>query len=123
MPFNFLSEGNSIKELKLQFVGDINVPKFKRQLEVFSFRAFLNMGMLLTGCEKAKQLRAPILDIVIATINGRSGGDTKYINWRDRDSLLTVIKNENYRKNFTHSVGKYVDGHSNILFSDLDNPK
>ena len=44
----FLSEGNSLKELKLHFVGDINVPKFTRQLGIFPFRAFLNIGMLLT---------------------------------------------------------------------------
>lgn len=31
----FLSEGNSLKELKLHFVEDINVPKFARQLGVF----------------------------------------------------------------------------------------
>ncbi len=95
----FLSEGNSLKELKLHFVRDINVPKFTRQLGVFSFRAFLNIGMLLTESEKAKQLRTCILDIVIATINGRAGGGTKYINWRDRDYLPTAIKSENYRKN------------------------
>ena len=106
----FLSEGNSLKELKLYFVGDINVPKFTRQLGIFPFRAFLNIGMLLTESEKAKQLRTRILDIVIATINSRAGGGTKYINWRDRDYLPTAIKSENYRKNFTYAVGKYVDG-------------
>ena len=36
--------------------------------------------MLLTECKKAKQLRTRILDIVIAIINGRAGGGTKYIN-------------------------------------------
>lgn len=106
----FLSQGNSLKELKLHFVRDINVPKFTRQLGVFTFRAFLNIGMLLTESEKAKQLRTRILDIVISTINGRAGGGTKYINWRDRDYLPTAIKSENYRKNFTHAVGKYVEG-------------
>ncbi len=106
----FLSEGNSLKELKLYFGRDINVPKFARQLGLFSFRAFLNIGMLLTESERAKQLRTRILDIVIATINGRAGGGTKYINWRDRDYLPTAIKSENYRKNFTQAVGKYVDG-------------
>lgn len=106
----FLSEGNSLKELKLYFGRDINVPKFARQLGVFTFRAFLNIGMLLTESERAKQLRTHILDIVIATINRRAGGGTKYINWRDRDYLPTAIKSENYRKNFTQAVGKYVDG-------------
>ena len=115
----FLSEGNSLKELKLHFVGDINVPKFTRQLGVFSFRAFLNIGMLLTESEKAKQLRNRILDIVIATINNRAGGGTKYINWRDRDYLPTAIKSENYRKNFTQAVGKYVDGHPNYKYEQI----
>ncbi len=64
----FLSEGNSLKELKLHFVRDINVPKFTRQLGVFSFRAFLNIGMLLTESERAKQLCTRILDIIIATM-------------------------------------------------------
>lgn len=50
--------------------------------------------MLLTESEKAKQLRTRILDIVIATINRRAGGGTKYINWRDRDYLPTTIKSE-----------------------------
>lgn len=106
----FLSQGNLLKELKLHFVGDINVPKFTRRLGVFSFRAFLNIGMLLTESERAKQLRARILDIVIATINSRAGGGTKYINWRDRNYLPVAIKSENYRKNFTQAVGKYVEG-------------
>lgn len=106
----FLSQGNSLKEIRLHFDGDINVPIKVRKLGVFTFRAFLNIGMLLTESERAKQLRTRILDIVIATINGRAGGGTKYINWRDRDYLPTAIKSENYRKNFTQAVGKYVDG-------------
>ncbi len=52
----FLSEGNSLKEIKLHFLGDINVPKFTRRLGVFSFRAFLNIGMLLTESEKEPYL-------------------------------------------------------------------
>lgn len=106
----FLSQGKELKDLKLHFVDDINVPKFTPQLGVFTFRAFLNIGMLLTESEKAKRLRTRILDIVIATINGRAGGGTKYINWRDWDYLPTAIKSENYRKNFTQAVGKHVDG-------------
>lgn len=92
----FLSQGNSLKEMRLYFDGDINVPNKVRKLGVFTFRAFLNIGMLLTESEKAKQLRTRILDIVIATINRRAGGGTKYINWRDRDYLSIAIKSENY---------------------------
>lgn len=47
----FLSEGNSLKELKLHFIGDINIPNKVRKLGVFTFRAFLNIGMLLTESE------------------------------------------------------------------------
>lgn len=115
----FLSEGNSLKELKLHFVGDINVPKFTRQLGVFSFRAFLNIGMLLTESEKAKQLRARILDIVISTINKRAGGGTKFINTRDIDFLPAAIEEDNYRKNFTSAVGKCVQGHKNFKYAQI----
>ena len=47
----FLSQGNSLKEIKLHFDGDINVPNKVRKLGVFTFRAFLNIGMLLTESE------------------------------------------------------------------------
>ena len=36
--------------------------------------------MLLTESEKAKYVRSRILDIVISTINEKTGGGTKYIN-------------------------------------------
>lgn len=44
------------------------------QLGLFDFRSFLNLGMLLTTSDKAKYVRARILDIVIATINEKTGG-------------------------------------------------
>ena len=36
--------------------------------------------MLLTTSEKAKQVRSLMLDIVIAVINEKTGGGSKYIN-------------------------------------------
>jgi len=51
-----------------------------KALAVFNFRAVLNLGMLLTESEKAKQVRSLMLDVVIDTINKRIGGSTKYIN-------------------------------------------
>lgn len=39
------------------------------QLGLFNFRAFLNIGMLLTESDKAKQVRSIMLDLVISTIN------------------------------------------------------
>ena len=98
----FLSEGNSLKELKLHFVGDINIPKFTRQLGVFSFRAFLNIGMLLTESEKAKQLRTRILDIVIATINSRAGGGIR--------KVLDFVQNDLYYPTFVEKLTYLVFG-------------
>ena len=72
----------SLKELKLQFGHVINEMTKTTQLGLFSFRAVLNIGMFLTESEKAKQVRARILDIVIATINFRAGVGTKYVNKR-----------------------------------------
>ena len=74
------------------------------QLGVFDFRAFLNVGMLLTDSDKARQLRSAILDIVIDTINKRTGGNTKYINQRDEDFVVNLLRGEDYRKEFTDAL-------------------
>lgn len=100
--------GNELKEFKLQFGKEIDFPTKTTVLGVFDFRSFLNIGMLLTESEKAKMVRARILDIVIATINERTGGGTKYINWRDRDFLPAAIKEEDYHKKFTAAIKEYV---------------
>lgn len=63
-----------MKELKLQFAPVINVGSKTSQLALFNFRAFLNIGMLLTESDKAKTLRSLLLDIVIATINNKTRG-------------------------------------------------
>ena len=57
----FLCRGKLLKELKLQFGHVINEMTKTTQLGLFSFRAVLNMGMLLTESEKAKQVRARII--------------------------------------------------------------
>ena len=79
------------------------------QLGVFDFRAFLNVGMLLTDSEKARQLRSAILDIVIDTINKRTGGNTKYINQRDEDFVVNLLRGEDYRREFTDALRDCVD--------------
>ncbi len=78
-------------------------------LGVFDFRAFLNLAMLITESDKAKLLRQTILDIVIDTINQKTGGGTKYINQRDEDFIISYFKEENYREEFTNALHKYVD--------------
>ncbi|MEE9553950.1 MAG: DNA-binding protein [candidate division Zixibacteria bacterium] len=78
-------------------------------LGIFDFRAFLNLAMLITESERARLLRQAILDIVIDTINKRTGGATKYINQRDEDFIISYFKEENYRKEFTDALRDYVD--------------
>ncbi len=78
-------------------------------LGIFDFRAFLNLAMLITESERARILRQAILDIVIDTINQRTGGGTKYINQRDEDFIISYFKEENYRKEFTDALRDYVD--------------
>lgn len=61
--------------------------------------------MLLTESEKAKALRSAILDLVIAMINEKTGGGTKYINRRDVNYIPAAITEENYRKNLKWKKG------------------
>lgn len=105
-------KGKRLKEFKLVVndlgVTDINVAQSTANLGVFNFRAFLNIGMLLTESEKAKTLRGIVLDIVLDTINKRTGGNTKYINQRDEDFILSYYKEESYRKEFTDALKNYI---------------
>lgn len=78
-------------------------------LGVFDFRAFLDLAMLMVESERARLLRQAILDIVIDTINERTGGSTKYINQRDEDFLQSWFEEENYRKQFTDALRDCVD--------------
>ena len=104
-----LSKGKQLKDLKLQFGHVINVPSKTTQLGLFNFRALLNLGMLLAESENAKLLRSKILDIVIETINTKTGGGTKYINRNDYDYLPTAIRESKYRKEFTSALSRYVE--------------
>lgn len=78
--------GKRLDQFKLdsknQSDTDIDVGVKSRMYGIFDFRSFLNLGMLLTESDVAKQLRQTILDIVIDTINQKTGGSTKYINKR-----------------------------------------
>ena len=59
-----LSKGKQLRELKFQFAHVINVPSKTTQLGLFNFRAFLNLGMLLSESENAKHLRSKIIYIL-----------------------------------------------------------
>ncbi len=101
MDFKLVAEHNSDNETDF-------VIKTVR-LGIFNFRSFLNLSMLLTDSEKAKELRSAILDIVIDTINKRTGGGTKYINQRDEDFVGSLLRGEDYRKEFTDALRDFVE--------------
>lgn len=95
--------------ISAQFVTDIDVGSKVRNLGIFDFRSLLNIAMLLTESETARVLRQTILDVVIDTINQRTGGGTKYINQRDEDFIQASFAEENYRKEFTNALRDFVD--------------
>lgn len=89
-------------ETNNQDVPDINVGNKTTQLALFDFKAFLNLGMLLSESEKARVLRQAMLNIVIDIINQQTGGSTKYINQRDKDFLSASLQEDNYRRQFMY---------------------
>jgi len=105
--------GKRLKDMKLAISGtfgdETDFVTKTTVLGVFDFRAFLNIAMLLTESDRAALLRTTILDIVIDTINIKTGGGTKYINQRDEDFIHSYFEEENYRKEFTDALNKYVD--------------
>lgn len=108
-------KGKRLQELKLAIQGlddpetDFGNISKAPQLAAFDFRAFLNLAMLMRESERAGLLRKAILDIVIDTINQRTGGGTKYINQRDEDFIQSAFIEENYRKQFTDALKDCVD--------------
>lgn len=112
-------KGKELKELKLLYVKENDFPNKMPQLGLFDFRSFLNIGMLLTTSEKAKQVRSLMLDIVISVINEKTGGGTKYINRRDRNYVVSAIQEENYHKKLTDAIRDYVVGHKVFKYSTI----
>lgn len=105
-------KGKRLNDLKLaiehQFGNEMDFVTKTTVLGIFNFRSFLNLSMLLTDSEKAKELRSAILDIVIDTINKRTGGGTKFINQRDEDFVGNLLRGEDYRREFTDALRDYV---------------
>jgi hypothetical protein len=108
-------KGKRLKSLKIA-IKSSDVPEIyfgnitkSPQLAIFDFRTFLNLAMLMVESERARLLRQTILDIVIDTINQRTGGGTKYINQRDEDFVNSWFEEENYRKQFTDALCDCVD--------------
>lgn len=105
-------KGKSLKNMRLAYVDDMNVVDISPKapsLGVFSFRALLNLAMLVTESDRAKAIRSRMLDIVLDVIAEKAGGHTKYINQRDRDYLPAAYMEESYRKQFTGALRDYLD--------------
>ena len=102
-------KGKKLKAFKERYGKDFNITSKTPQLGIFNFRAFLNLGMLLVESEKAKALRSKILDIVIDSLNQKTGGNTKYINQRDEHFLNAIAREPHYRKDFTDALRDYLD--------------
>lgn len=102
-------KGKKLKEFKELVEGTVTGYGTISQLGIFSFRAMLNLAMLLTESEAAKLMRGRILDIVIDVMAERAGGHPKYINQRDREYLPAAYQEFNYRKIFTDALSNYLD--------------
>ena len=99
----------------LSYKEDINRAP---SLGVFTFKALLNIGMLLTESERAKQVRSLILDIIIDVLNKKSEGHTKYINQREEQYLFVAMDEFDYRKKFTNAIDLYIEN-NNFKYSQL----
>lgn len=99
------SELNEIKK----FAPEINFGRKIRNLGIFSFKAVLNLAMLLQNSEKAKEVRSKILDIVMNVLTEKTGGHRLYINQRDASFLDASYSNYKSRKLFTQALNDCVD--------------
>ena len=102
-------KGRNLKDFKQQFGNLIDNAANTTILGLFNFRGLLDLGMLLKESKKAQHLRSKILDIVIDTINQKTGEGTKYINQRDAGYFFSAIKEPKYRLKFTEALNKYVE--------------
>ena len=101
--------GKELKSLRESHGTDIDVGTKTSVLGLFSFRAFLNLTMLLTESEKAKAIRSRILDIVIDVMAEKSGGHTRFINQRDETFLPALYQEFSYREEFTSALRDHLD--------------
>ncbi len=100
--------GKSLKNFKLAYGTDTNVGTKISVLGIFSFRALLNIVMLVTESERARAIRSRILDVVIDVVAERTGGHTRYINQRDKEYLPAAYQEFSYRRLFTDALKDYL---------------
>ncbi|RJT42826.1 DNA-binding protein [Rahnella woolbedingensis] len=116
-------KGKALRKLRLAYVDDMNVVDISPKtpsLGIFSFRALLNLAMLITESDRAKAIRSRMLDIVIDVIAEKSGGHTKYVNQRDPDYLPAAFLEESYRKQFTDALRDHLQmgNHKYAVYTD-----
>lgn len=102
--------GKKLREFKALL--DVSVTDYGNKtpaLGVFTFRATLNLAMVLLESDLARAIRSRILDIVIDVMAERAGGHPKYINQRDYNYLPSAYQEFNYRKTFTDALDNYLD--------------
>lgn len=114
---------STLKLLKSLYVDETNFVDINPKapaLGIFSFRAVLNLAMLVTESERAKAIRSRMLDIVIDVIAKKSGGSTKFINQRDGDYLPSAYMEESYRKQFTDALRDFLEmgNHKYAVYTD-----
>ncbi|WP_163409439.1 DNA-binding protein [Flavobacterium ajazii] len=117
-----LFTGLRLKQFKevVSQLRDINVPQLIHEddnesiglrtssLSIFTFKALLNIGMLLQTSEKAKEVRTFVLNVVIDVLNKKLGGSTKFINQREEEFVPAAMREINYRKEFTNAIDFYI---------------
>jgi hypothetical protein len=117
-----LLKGQKLRDFRrLIDLTDIDVGQSTQALGIFTFKSVLNLAMLLTDSERAKAIRSRILDIVIDTITLKAGGKTKFINQRDEDYLSAAFQEENYRKQFTDAIDKFIGASGNWKYGKYTN--
>ncbi|WP_041440870.1 hypothetical protein [Thioalkalivibrio sulfidiphilus] len=101
-------KGKALKNFKLAYGADTDVGTKTSVLGVFSFRALLNIAMLVTESERARAIRSRILDVVIDVMAEKAGGHTRYINQRDKDYLPAAYQEFSYRRAFTDALKNHL---------------
>jgi hypothetical protein len=104
-----LLKGKSLKDFKgLVDVTLTDEGNKAPVLGVFSFRAVLNLAMLLTESDRARAIRSRLLDIVMDVLAERTGGHTRFINQRDDQYLTAAFQEQSYRRQFTDALDLHV---------------
>lgn len=108
------------KLIQIENVNIYNNINTAPSLGIFTFKALLNVGMLLTESERAKQVRSQILDIIIDVLNHKSGGHTKFINQREEAYIPAAIDEFIFHKKFTDAIDHFIEK-NNFKYAQLIN--